>query len=213
LIFRIHHKTRFVYQKPASDSHNEIHLRPRDTVEQRCLSFDLAVEPAGAIASYTDFFGNLAHSVSIGTPHEELTIAAEAVVERSSAPEQIRADVPFARFLVDDGARGRDYYEYLAASQYVPFSKRLRKFFWQSHPRDYEDVSDYVARIVAEVRMRFEYEPKTTHVHSSLDDILKSGGGVCQDFAHLTIGMLRLAGVPARYVSGYLAPRGDLASS
>jgi len=56
------------------------------------------------------------------------------------------------------------------------------------------------------VRDQFDYQKARTHVHSSLDDILKSGGGVCQDFAHLTIGLLRLAGVPARYVSGYMAP-------
>ena len=59
---------------------------------------------------------------------------------------------------------------------------------------------------MAWVRDQFDYEKARTNVHSSLDDILKSGGGVCQDFAHLTIGLLRLAGVPARYVSGYLAP-------
>lgn len=206
MIFRIRHSTRFAYRKPASDSHNEIHLKPRVTSDQRCLSFELQVEPAGAIAAYIDFFGNSAHSVSISTPHQELVIATESIVERDPAVKQIRADVPFARFLVDDGVRGREHYEYLAASHYVPFSKRLRRFFWHGHPQDYEDVSDYVGRIISEVHRQFEYEPNATNVHSSLDDILKSGGGVCQDFAHLTIGMLRLAGVPARYVSGYLAP-------
>jgi transglutaminase-like putative cysteine protease len=64
-----------------------------------------------------------------------------------------------------------------------------------------------VTRVVAWVRDQFDYQKARTNVHSSVDDILKAGGGVCQDFAHLTIGLLRLAGVPARYVSGYLAPR------
>ncbi len=207
MIFHVRHRTRFWYQKAASHSHNELHLKPLSNSEQRCLGFELQIEPAGAVATHVDFFGNCAHSVSISTPHEELVIATDAIVERDAAVKQTRTDVPFVRYLVDDEARGREYYEYLAASQYVPFSKRLRKFFWHGHPRDYEDVSDYVARIIAEVHRQFEYETDSTSVHSSLDDILKSGGGVCQDFAHLTIGMLRLAGVPARYVSGYLAPR------
>jgi transglutaminase-like putative cysteine protease len=56
------------------------------------------------------------------------------------------------------------------------------------------------------VRNQFGYDSGTTHVHSTVDDILTAGGGVCQDFAHLSIGLLRLAGIPARYVSGYLAP-------
>src|SRR5260370_33861595 len=56
------------------------------------------------------------------------------------------------------------------------------------------------------VRYQLGYDGVTDNVHSSVDDILTSGGGVCQDFAHLSIGLLRLAGIPARYVSGYLAP-------
>jgi transglutaminase-like putative cysteine protease len=56
------------------------------------------------------------------------------------------------------------------------------------------------------VRSQFAYDNSTTNVNSTVDDILTSGGGVCQDFAHLSIGLLRLAGIPARYVSGYLAP-------
>src|ERR1700674_6139305 len=56
------------------------------------------------------------------------------------------------------------------------------------------------------VRSQFAYDGAITNVHSTGDDILTSGGGVCQDFAHLSIGLLRLAGIPARYVSGYLAP-------
>jgi transglutaminase-like putative cysteine protease len=59
------------------------------------------------------------------------------------------------------------------------------------------------------VRDQFDYQKASTNVYSSLDDILKTGSGVCQDFAHLTIGLLRLSGVPARYVSGYLAPAGS----
>jgi transglutaminase-like putative cysteine protease len=99
------------------------------------------------------------------------------------------------------------YYEFVSPSRYIPFSDRLRKFFWMAaRPRGSEDVAAYVMRIVTFVLDQFEYETSKTHVHSSLDDILRSGGGVCQDFAHLTIGILRLAGVPARYISGYLAP-------
>jgi transglutaminase-like putative cysteine protease len=60
--------------------------------------------------------------------------------------------------------------------------------------------------VVAFVRDQFSYEPGKTGAHSTVDEILTIGAGVCQDFAHLTIAILRLAGVPARYVSGYLAP-------
>jgi transglutaminase-like putative cysteine protease len=88
----------------------------------------------------------------------------------------------------------------------VPFSDRLRKFFWSARPGLQETVAEYVTRIVVFVRDQFGYETGTTDVHSDVDRMLSAGGGVCQDFSHLTLGVLRLAGVPARYVSGYLAP-------
>jgi transglutaminase-like putative cysteine protease len=88
----------------------------------------------------------------------------------------------------------------------VPLGDRLRRFFWQARPRPTEGVGEYTARVVAFVRDQFDYESGKTDVHSTVEDVLATGAGVCQDFAHLTIGLLRLAGVPARYVSGYLAP-------
>jgi transglutaminase-like putative cysteine protease len=78
------------------------------------------------------------------------------------------------------------------------------------HPQLSEDVTAYVERMMLYVHDQFGYDRATTHVHSTIDDILTLGGGVCQDFAHLSIGLLRLAGIPTRYVSGYLAP--DLAN-
>ena len=103
-------------------------------------------------------------------------------------------------------SRNRLEYDFLSASRHVPFSEPMRKFFWLAKPDPSEDVAAYANRIVAFIRDQFVYEPGMTKVHSTADEILSVGGGVCQDFAHLTIGVLRLAGIPARYVSGYLAP-------
>ena len=112
----------------------------------------------------------------------------------------------FEEFLRDDRARVQTEYDFLGASPYVPFSERMKKFFWIARPGRTDDVAAYVQQIVAFVRDQFSYEPGVTRVHSTVDEILTIGAGVCQDFAHLTIAILRLAGVPARYVSGYLAP-------
>jgi transglutaminase-like putative cysteine protease len=206
MLLRISHTTRFFYDQPAHDSHNELRLRPLEDAGQRCLSFELSIDQPAALLSYRDFFGNQAHSVSVSAPHRELTIVAQSVIERPDVPLRTWPEMRFRDFLADDEAHLKDYCEFLSASHYVPFSERLQKLFWMARPRDTEDVATYVARIVAWVRDQFDYQKARTHVHSNLDDILRSGGGVCQDFAHLTIGLLRLAGVPARYVSGYLAP-------
>jgi transglutaminase-like putative cysteine protease len=206
MLLRIRHTTRFVYEQPACDSHNELRLRPLEDDGQRCVAFDLSVDRPAAVLSYRDFFGNHAHSVSVNAPHRDLTIVAQSLVERVETAAKVCPEVAFRSFLAEDDAHKSDYCEFLNPSHYVPFSGRLQKLFWMARPGETEDVAGYVARIVAWVRDQFDYQKASTNVHSSLDDILKSGSGVCQDFAHLTIGLLRLAGVPARYVSGYLAP-------
>jgi len=212
MLLRISHRTRFEYDQPAQDSHNELRLRPLDEAGQRCLAFDFSIDKPAAVLTYRDFFGNHAHSISVSAPHRELTIVAQSLVERPDTFEPVLSDQTYAEmmfrdFLADDEAHIRDYCEFLNPSYYIPFSERLQKLFWMARPDQTEDVASYVTRIVAWVRDQFDYQKARTHVHSSLDDILKSGSGVCQDFAHLTIGLLRLAGVPARYVSGYLAPK------
>jgi transglutaminase-like putative cysteine protease len=206
MIFRVLHTTRFEYEVPAVNSQNEMRVKPWERPGQRLLDFNLSADAPASILPYRDFFGNEAHSVCVGGSHPRLTIIAKSIVEKYEAAEPQYNEISFVRFLEDDQRRSKNYYEFLNASQYVPFTDRLRKFFWMAHPKENEDVAAYVMRVVAYVRDQFEYETTKTNVHSSLEDILKSGGGVCQDFAHLTIGILRLAGVPARYVSGYLAP-------
>jgi transglutaminase-like putative cysteine protease len=207
MLLRISHRTRFVYDLPAHDSHNELRLRPLDDTEQRCVSFELDIDQPAAVLLYRDFFGNHSHSISVSAPHRELTIVARSLVERPDMlAQKTRPEVMFRDFLAEDEAHINDYCEFLSASHYIPFSKRLQRLFWMARPGETEDVGAYVARVVAWVRDQFDYQKARTNVNSSVDDILKSGSGVCQDFAHLTIGLLRLAGVPARYVSGYLAP-------
>ncbi len=206
MLYRIIHTTRFDYEEPAYDSQNELHVRPWDRYGQRCLAFKLTTNEPSSILEYNDFFGNRAHSICVAAPHRQLEIVARSTVELETHPLPGDTGVTLAEFLRGDAAHNNIYFEYLNPSHYIPFSERLRKFFWMARPREREDIGAYVNRMAAYVRDQFEYETTATHVHSNLNDILDSGGGVCQDFAHLTIGILRLAGIPARYVSGYLAP-------
>jgi transglutaminase-like putative cysteine protease len=209
MILRIRHRTRFEYDGPAYESHNEVRLAPADGPGQRCLAFTLATEPRAAVLEYVDAFGNRAHAVSVHAPHDALEIVADAVVERADPPASRVRDLSFAEFLAEDDAHLQEHSEFLGPSRYVPLGDRLRRFFWQARPGASEGVGEYTARLVAFVRDQFEYEGGRTDVHSTVEDVLATGGGVCQDFAHLTIGLLRLAGVPARYVSGYLASLDD----
>jgi transglutaminase-like putative cysteine protease len=206
--YRIRHVTRFNYQEPAYESHNEVRLHPRGSARQRTLGFRLVVTPPAAVIDYRDAFGNIVHALSIHEPHRELMVCADSLVERM-LPRELGDDDRFEHFLRGDNMRSQEEYDFLHASRYVPFSEQLKKFFWMVRPRMKESVADYTRRVVAWICDQFAYEPGTTDVHSDVDRVLGAGAGVCQDFAHLAIGVLRLAGVPARYVSGYLAQRSD----
>ncbi|HUO05208.1 MAG TPA: transglutaminase family protein [Candidatus Binataceae bacterium] len=208
--FRVRHVTKFVYPEPVYESHNEVRLKPRDSGSQHTIGFHLEVRPNAAVVEYPDAFGNTVHALSIHAPHRELIVMADSLVECSEPP---KADPPgnpsFAEFLAGDEMRAQEQYDFLHASRYIPFSEQLKRLFWMEHPKPDQPVGDYVQRLVAWVRDQFAYEPGSTNVHSDVNHVLTTGAGVCQDFAHLTIGLLRLAGVPARYTSGYLAPRGQ----
>ena len=206
MLFSIRHVTRYVYEQPASHSRNVVRLTPVNVANQRLLSFSLDVTPAASIREYRDSFGNHAHSIDIEPPHTELVITSASLVERLALPSIRPHEMTVRDYLSDDLARVKDYAQFLSPSRYVPFSERLKRFFWSVRPQLTEDVTGYAERTMLYLRNQFAYDGSTTHVHSTVDDILTAGGGVCQDFAHLSIGVLRLAGIPARYVSGYLAP-------
>ena len=99
-----------------------------------------------------------------------------------------------------------DYFDYLAPSQFVPHLPQLEEII-----RAAEQSSDGGALTFAQaasdlIHERFRYVKGATHVHSSIVDSLSVSAGICQDFAHVLLGVLRMAGMPARYVSGYLVP-------
>jgi transglutaminase-like putative cysteine protease len=209
MLLRIVHTTRFEYEKPAYQSHNEVRMRPLDGPDQRCVKFELETRPNASSLEYRDYYGNCVFALSVHQPHSEFSVVARSVVERPPANSPVPVETPFETFLLDDRLRYQAEYDFLGASRHIPFSDPIRKFFWMSRPRRAEDVTDYTNRIVTYVHAQFAYEPGKTKVQSTADEILSVGAGVCQDFAHLTIGVLRLAGIPSRYVSGYLAPALD----
>jgi transglutaminase-like putative cysteine protease len=209
MLFRICHTTRFQYEGAAYHSQNELRMRPLDSPNQRCLDFELWIEPRASTLEYDDYYGNRVHAFSIETKHDSLNVVARSLVEQLPQLPDPPGRTPFREFLLNDGIRSQAEYDFLNASQYVPFSGAMRKFFWSIRPDLTEDVRAYTIRVVNFIWQQFQYEPGTTEVHSTADQILTEGAGVCQDFAHLTLGVLRLSGIPARYVSGYLAPMAD----
>src|SRR5271163_4834866 len=121
MLLRICHTTRFEYQMPAYDSHNEVRMKPLDGANQRCVEFELQSTPGASVFEYDDYYGNRVHGFSIHEPHPALTVAARSVVECVTGPQPPATPIPFGEFLLDDHTRGLIEYDFLSASRHVPF--------------------------------------------------------------------------------------------
>ncbi len=205
--YKFVHVTQFSYDGPVSESYNELRLRPRHDESQSCLSFRVSTNPQAKAIGHQDFFGNWVHLFHILPEHRALRVETEAVV--LVHPQDIPAP---SILLLPDFDRLRDslvddYYDWISPSQYCPFLPAIGELVCQAEKDSDGTVYGFAQAASALIHKRFRYQPGATHVHSSVADSLETQAGVCQDFSHLLISLLRTRGVPARYVSGYLVPR------
>ncbi len=196
------HRTTFAYAGTARDSFNEARLQPVNDDTQRCRQFTLRTSPSVPLREYRDFYGNIVHYFDISTPHRKLVIAAESEIE--TTPNAARPPVPRVPVAELDNFPDRDLYtEFLGPSHFVPESVELWRETQDALSGGRTTVWDDAVRLARHVFKTFKYKPHSTGVNTLAPDALKLRSGVCQDFAHVTIGMCRSAGIPARYVSGY----------
>jgi transglutaminase-like putative cysteine protease len=183
----------------------EVRVQPRSEGSQRCLSFGLSVDPAARIMAYRDYLGNTVHHFDIPGIHSEITLTAGALVEVRppvSVPERLDPDA-WSRLdaLVDEG----DYWEMLMPSPFARSSDLLKGLARRLAAERREDPLSLLRELAAGIYETFAYVPNSTRVDSPIDDALRKGEGVCQDFAHIMIAMVRDLRIPCRYVSGYVS--------
>jgi transglutaminase-like putative cysteine protease len=202
--FAIRFLTEYRYDAPVTDNLNALRVRPATTSTQRCDEFHTRIEPEARVSRHLDYFGTEVIEFGIPTSHEHLTIDVRARVVTSSPP-----DPP-------EGS-----WEDLQSASYVDAAGEFA-LPWQDQPAigGIEDLEDALAAdsplealelLCDLIPDRFEYRPGATYVGSTVEDLLAKGAGVCQDFVHLSLVLLRRRGIAARYVSGYLwtAPEED----
>ena len=201
---RVVHATGYAYKGPVTASYNEARLTPRSDSRQNVIINRVETVPATRSYRYVDYWGTAVTAFDLHAPHAELEVTSSSVVE-TDKPES-RVSTATWTGLNSYAVLDR-YHEVLTPTEYTPFGKqteRVAKQIAKGH-----DPHDAVLATVAWVRNELEYVAGTTGVHSSGLDALKEGKGVCQDFAHLSLILLRTMGIPARYVSGYLHPTAD----
>jgi transglutaminase-like putative cysteine protease len=212
--YSISHLTRFAYAAPISETVMELRMRPSNEGHQRCLQFELDVQPRARIFAYTDFMGNWIHHFDIPRRHTELAITARAHVDIDDPPGLPGAlDLDAWRAVTEWEERG-DFWDFRQPSRFAVWSEPLIAFadsLGRASTRAVDPLTA-VRNTMAAIHHRFEYAPHSTRVDSPIDDALAAGRGVCQDFTHIMLAALRRVGLPSRYVSGYIAP-GDAGDS
>src|ERR1700721_1187566 len=202
--YSIRHLTRFRYAQPISESIMETRMHPRSDALQHCLAFSLSVSPRCRVFTYRDYLGNNVHHFDIPGDHTQLIIVAESIVGQQTAPDVPAFLTPDAWRALDDMVQSGDYSEMLLPSTYAVESPALLALAAELEVRRRDDPMMLVHELNQRLFDYFEYVPKSTRVDSPIDLAIESHMGVCQDFAHTMIALLRHVGIPARYVSGYL---------
>ncbi|WP_101947444.1 transglutaminase family protein [Mycobacterium sp. 3519A] len=199
---RVVHSTGYAYKSPVTASFNEARLTPRSDTRQNVILNRVETVPATRSYRYVDYWGTAVTAFDLHAPHTELEVTSSSVVETD------RGDMPADKVNWDDlhtEAVIDRFDEVLSPTHYTPDSKRIRRV--GERIAKYHDPQEAVIAAANWVHSELRYVKGTTGVHSSGLDALREGKGVCQDFAHLTLILLRGMGIPARYVSGYLHPK------
>ncbi len=197
--YAIRYTSEYRYDGPVTDNLNALRVKPATTSSQRCDEFHTRIDPEARVSRHLDYFGTEVLEFGIPTSHRELAIDVRTRVV-TSEPARPAAG-PWESL-------GTTAYEDAAGEFALPWQDQpaladpqLRKLHEQIHA---EDPLSYLRALCELIPDRFEYRPGATYVGSTVSDLLEVGAGVCQDFVHLALILLRRAGIAARYVSGYL---------
>jgi transglutaminase-like putative cysteine protease len=208
MYYTVRHTTKFRYSAPITESIMEARVQPRSEGLQHCLDFRLNTNPLSQVQSYRGENGNWVHYFDVPNRHTHLTITAESMVEVLPPPTLPEALTKSAWEDLDALTANDEYWDTLHPSHFTQPSELLEALRVELQIQRRDDPLTVVKDINAAIYNTFEYAKQNTHVHSPIDDALRIRRGVCQDFAHIMIALVRSLGIPCRYVSGYLFHQG-----
>ena len=206
MIYSVRHTTTFRYEPAVRESLMEVRLHPRSDGEQRCLTFTLQVEPAANIMQYRDFMGNTVHHFGIAGQHTQVKVTAQSSVEVQSVPVPRPASSGDWADL-DALVAANDHWEMLLPSHFAQSSPALEQLAHKLNCERRGNPLALLTELNEAIYKLFAYVPNSTKVDSPIEEALETRQGVCQDFAHIMIALVRRLKIPCRYVSGYMFHR------
>src|ERR1019366_5417335 len=208
VIYSARHPTTFRYEPAVRESVMEVRLQPRSDGEQRCLSFMLNVDPAANVMQYRDFTGNTVHHFDIAGTHKLVKVTAQSAVEVQSVPPPRTSSVGDWADL-DALIAGNDYWEMLLPSHFAHSNPELENLAKELRCERRGNPLVLLTELNEAIYKLFAYVPNSTKVDSPIEEALRTRQGVCQDFAHIMIALVRRLHIPCRYVSGYMFHRDE----
>ncbi|HUO45398.1 MAG TPA: transglutaminase family protein [Acidimicrobiia bacterium] len=196
---RVRYQSHFYYAAPVRNSHNVLRACPAEGEGQRLASYHLEINPLARVLSYIDAWGTRVDAFGVEEPHTELSVVAESMAYTEPRPQP---GVEVSLNEVRERTFAEDMWEFLQPTRHTRWSPALAAAATDTLVGT-ETVQQAVAAMEALVRSRLDYRPGTTNIGIDVNQVFESGAGVCQDFVHLTLALLRAERIPARYVSGY----------
>jgi transglutaminase-like putative cysteine protease len=187
------HETKYRYTSPANYTIQYLRLSPQSSIQQKVLSWNLDLP--GPARPFVDGFGNAAHVLVIDKPHQEIRIRARGEVEVEDEPLT----------LPDTGPHRPDLF--MRSTELTAQDEALLRFTAGFRRQTASSRAAALESLMLAVREKVDYQPGVTHVKTSAAQAFARGAGVCQDHAHVFVSCCRQLSIPARYVSGYLAPK------
>lgn len=202
--FQIVHTTDYEYSAPAVESYTELRVRPRNTLKQVVVNHTTEINPQVALETFTDYYGNYVEAMSVPFRHRSLSVTSRSTVETRTLPDALSGlDLTVSEAVRLCWPRRRELYDFLMPSEHVPISPAVEKLVTKVLPSSAPFV-ETILGLNTYLFKNFKYQPGVTDISTPIDEVIASHKGVCQDFAHVMIALIRAAGLPARYVSGYI---------
>ncbi|HET9074306.1 MAG TPA: transglutaminase family protein [Solirubrobacteraceae bacterium] len=207
-LYEVRHRTRYRYPSVVSASYGLLHMLPRELDSQRVLGVDIRISPSPeSVSRRRDFFDNPVSGFVVAEPHTELEVlvVSRVEVESRAAALSLLTQRRWEEVRATSWAASADpeLVQYVTDSPLVALGPVPHDYAQASFPAG-RGILEAVADLTRRIHADFAYAPGTTTVSTPLEQVFAQRAGVCQDLAHVEIACLRVMGVAARYVSGYL---------
>ena len=204
--YEIEHISRYSYAAPVQQCVMLLCLEPRQGRGQRLIDFEIETQPPANLNRETDCFGNTRHLLDLHETHQILEITTRSTVEVASAPPLPARLHTGAWEEIRSHRESCANWDFTHSSALVRPSPTLTEFVNRHGIEPGDDPLESLLQLSHTLHDCLQYIPGSTTAESTVEHIIETGRGVCQDYAHLMIAIARSWDIPARYVSGYLNP-------